>query len=74
MKVRGCSRKSQAVHFNNFQLYKGRQEGSMEESGDREAVEAHKGGNGYVIKMVKMTSETVYSILWDITQKTKRKC
>ena len=38
----------------------------MEESGDREAVEAHKGGNGYVIKMVKMTSETVYSVLWNV--------
>ena len=39
----------------------------MEESGDREAVEALKEGNSYVIKMVKMTSETVYSALWDVS-------
>ena len=38
----------------------------MKESAAREAVEALKGGNGYVIKMVKMTSETVYSVLWDV--------
>ena len=66
MKVRGRSRKSQAVHFNNFQLYKKKQEGSMEESGAREAAEVLKGGNGYVIKTVKMSSETVCSVLWDI--------
>ena len=36
----------------------------MEESGDREAVEALKGGNGYMIKIVKMTSENVFSVLW----------
>ena len=34
------SRWSQAVNFNNFQLYKKRQEGSMEESSAREAIEA----------------------------------
>ena len=66
MKVRGCSRKSQAVDFNNFQLYKRRLEESRKESAAREAVEALKGGNGYVIKMVKMTSETVYSVRWDV--------
>ena len=38
----------------------------MEKSGDREAVETLKGGNSYVIKMMKMTSETVYSVLWDV--------
>ena len=38
----------------------------MEEWGDREAVETLKGGNGYVIKMVEMTSETVYSVLWNV--------
>ena len=43
-------RKSQAVHFNNFQLYKRRREGSMEKSGDREAMETLKGGNSSVIK------------------------
>ena len=66
MKVRGCSRKSQAFHFNNFQLCKRRKEGSMEESGDMEAVETLKEGNSYVIKMVKMTSETVHSVPWDV--------
>ena len=38
----------------------------MKESVAREAVEALKGGIAYVIKMVKMTSETVYSVLWDV--------
>ena len=55
MKVRGHSRKFPAVHFNNFQLYKRRQKGSIEELVAREAVEAVKGGNGFVIKTVKMT-------------------
>ena len=66
MKVRGHSRKSQAVYFNNFQLYKRRQDGSVEEFSSRETMEALERGNGYAIKMVKMTSETVYFVLWDV--------
>ena len=35
---------------------------SIEELGDREAVEALKGGNGYVIKMVEMTSTSTSTL------------
>lgn len=45
----------------------------MEESGSGEAVEALEGGNGYAIKMVKMTSETVYSVLWGVITQKKNK-
>ena len=45
--------KSQAVHFNNFQLYKKKQEGSMEGSGAREAAEVHKGAMAMWLKRSK---------------------
>ena len=45
-KVRGHSRKSQVVHFNNLRLYKRRQEGNMEETGAVEAVDAPRRGIG----------------------------
>ena len=45
----------------------------MEGSGAREAAEVLKGGNGYVIKTVKMSSETVCSVLWDIITQQKKK-
>lgn len=60
-KVRGHSRKSQVVHFNNLRLYKRRQEGSMEETGAREVVDAPQGGNG-AGEQVQTTLEEVVSM------------
>ena len=64
-KVRGHSRKSRVVHFNNLRLYKRRQEGSMEETGAKEAVDAPVGGNG-AGEQVQTASEEVVSMEPDI--------
>ena len=60
-KVKGRSRKSQVVHFNNLRLYRRRQEGSMERKGAREAAGAPQGGNG-AGEHVQTTLEEVVSM------------
>ena len=64
-KVRGHSRKSQVVHFKNLRLYERKQEGSMEETGSKEAVDVPVGGNG-IGEQVKTASEEVVSMEPDI--------
>lgn len=70
-KVRGRSRKSQVVHFNNLRLYRRRQEGRMERKGAREAADAPQGGNGAgeqvqaALKgVVSMESDTAKEVVW----------
>ena len=60
-KVKGHSRKSQVVHFNNLRLNKRRQEGSMEETGAKELVDAPVGGKG-AGEQVQTASEEVVSM------------
>ena len=60
-KVRGRSRKSQVVHFNNLRLYKRRQEVSMEKKGAREAADTPQGENG-AVEQLQATMEEVVSM------------
>ena len=69
-KVRGRSRKSQVVHFNNLRLYRRRQEGSMERKGAKEAADAPQEGNGAgeqvwaILGVVSMAPDTAEEVVW----------